>query len=243
MSLDREVMLETTAGGMGTHWNSFISPSISQLDQAEAIPYDPQGSAELLHQVGWQDHDDDPNTPLQAWSVAGVPMGTELSVELSVNTSGFHQTLAEVIRDSLRETITSMPAEEYYAAGPEGILFGRRFDLALLTWQPMPNLDCELYQSWGIPSVENQWIGTNIAGFSDEVYDNACADASLALPDEWEALLYEAEIAFIDSLPDVPLLAKASFIIKREYNKNTPTEDLLNLFDTIEVYSISENGQ
>ncbi len=248
MSLDRQAMLDTAARGLGTIWESFVPPSQSQLSQAEAIAYDPDRSAELLHQAGWQDHDDDPDTPLQAWSVAGVPMGTELSLELLVNTSGFHQALAEVIRDSLKKvgvgvTITSMPAEEYYAAGPEGPLFGRRFDLALLTWQPMPMLDCGLYQSWGIPSLENQWIGTNIAGFSDEVYDNACADASLALPDEWEALLYEAEIPFIDSLPALPLLVKASFIIKREYNKNTPTEDLLDFFDTIEVYSISENGQ
>jgi len=249
MSLDREAMLETAAGGMGMIWNSFFPPSYSQLDQAETIRYDPEMSAELLYQAGWQDHDDDPNTQLQAWSVDGVPMGAELSVDLLISTSGFHQALAAVIRDSLEKvgvgvTITAMSLEDYYEVGPKGLLFGRGFDLAVLTWQPMPMLDCGLYQSWRIPSVDNQWIGTNIAGFSDQVYDNACADASLALPDEWAMSLSKAEKVFIDSLPALPLLAKATFIIKREdlgYGRSM--EDFLNFFDVIEEYSTGESGQ
>jgi peptide/nickel transport system substrate-binding protein len=248
MSLDRQAMFDTAARGLGMIWESFVPPSQSQLSQAEAIPYDPDRSEELLHQVGWQDHDEDPDTPLQAWSVVGVPMGTELSVELIVNTSGFYQALGEIIRNNLEAigvgvTMSSLSPGEYYAPGPDGPLFGRRFDLALLTWQPMPMLDCGLYQSWGIPSVENQWIGTNVAGFSDEVYDNTCADASLAMPDEWAASLSEAEITFIDSVPAVPLLTKAAYIITMEYGDNALSGDLSNFFDMIEVYSVRENGQ
>jgi peptide/nickel transport system substrate-binding protein len=247
MSLDRAAMLEDAAGGMGVVWSSFISPSQSQLEEGSAIAYDPEASRELLYEVGWRDHDDNPDTPLQAGSVENVPVGSEFSIELLASSSGFHQALADIIRRSLMEigigvSVTSMPAENLYAAGSDSLLFGRRFDLAILSWQPMTTLDCGFYHTWGIPSEQNNWIGTNIAGFSSDDYDNACAESSLALPDEQTAALSEAERVFIDSLPAVPLLSKPTFYItKKTCCDEFMPEDILIMFNIIETTSVREN--
>jgi peptide/nickel transport system substrate-binding protein len=113
------------------------------------------------------------------------------------------------------EVRTLSPAE-LYAPGPEGPLFGRQFDLALIAWQPMHGPDCGLYTSWAIPTAENDWIGTNIAGFADSAYDAACTAAALALPAEAQAALAAAEAAFVEQLPAVPLTAPPVIEVWRE---------------------------
>jgi len=158
------------------------------------------------------DHDGDPATPRQAQGVLNVPFGTSLSVELFSSTSAFHQDLASAIRDDLAlcgvEVIhQALPNETLYAPGPEGPLFGRQFDLALISWLPLPQEDCTLYDSGQIPSAANYWIGTNIAGLSDQLYDDACRTATLALPVDRDEAIHQAERAFLDALPAVPLFS------------------------------------
>jgi len=76
-------------------------------------------------------------------------------------------------------------------------------------WEP----DCSLYQSWRIPTADNAWIGTNIAGLADEGYDRACLDAAFALPDERAEALNQAEKAFLSTLPSVPLFARPDVVV------------------------------
>lgn len=245
--LDRETMLDLTMDDLGTLWPSFLPPTLSQLEAEDFIVHDPALGLQDLEQAGWRDHDANPETPLQAWGGNNVPAGTPLSVELLISPLGFHQDLAAIIRDSLGEcgigvTVTVMPAVELYAPGPEGLLFGRDFDLALLSWQPMTELDCSYYQSWRIPSDNNQWIGTNLAGFSDEGYDTACATATLALPDEHAAASRMAEQAFITALPAVPLFAPPQAMVFPSQGCNGGGLMAANtFFALIENYSIVSN--
>ncbi len=216
--LDREGMLAVTIHNLGSLWPSFISPIQSQLSAQDQIVFDPQVGRGLLEEAGWIDHGNDPETPLQALNIATVQNGRPLSLELLVDQSGFHQDLAEIVRSSLGScgievNLRELPANQLYAPGPDGPLFGRAFDLALLTWQPMWEPDCSLYQSWRIPTADNAWIGTNIAGLADEGYDRACLDAAFALPDERAEGLIQAEKAFLSTLPSVPLFARPDVVV------------------------------
>jgi len=211
--LDREAMLAATLGNLGEIWQSFLPPDQSQLDEDEYIAYDPVEGQALLEMVGWVDHDQNPETPRQAAGITGVPGGAALAVELLINDSPYHQDLATIIQDSLARcgiavTINAMPAQALYAPGPEGPVFGRNFDLVLLSWQGSIALDCQLYHLLRVPSPDNQWIGTNVAGFVDENYDSACILAELALPDERADALLEAENTFLAVLPSVPIFAQ-----------------------------------
>ena len=145
-------------------------------------------------------------------------MGTELLLSLLVSNSGLHQDLADVIQGSLGECgigveVKSISSSELYAPGPNGPLFGRQFDLALINWQPMPDLDCKYYLTPQIPDADNFWIGTNIAGLSDESYDQACSDAALALPDEYSGAVSSAEQNFLSVMPSIPLFSIPQVVV------------------------------
>jgi peptide/nickel transport system substrate-binding protein len=216
--LDRESMINRAVNGMGELWPSFVPPGQSQLSSENQLKFDPGHGNELLAEAGWVDHDNDPQTPLQAWGVPNVPSGTPFSIALLINPSSFHQVLSEIIQSSLSQcgievTISTIPDPELYAPGPEGSLFGRSFDLTLLSWMPVTDLDCRYYMSSQIPNIGNNWIGTNIAGFADENYDAACSAAALALPAEQSETLRLSEETYLDALPAVPLFSMPSVLV------------------------------
>jgi peptide/nickel transport system substrate-binding protein len=211
-------MLESTIGGWALSWPSFLSPEESRIAAEEQLVFDPALGQDLLKQAGWVDYDGDPETPLLAANVAGVAQGTPLSLTLLTSPSPFHLVLAEMIRADLgacgvEVQHTSLPESQVYAPGPDGPLFGRDFDLALIAWQPGAKLDCSLYTSEQVPSAENYWIGTNITGFADPGYDAACSSANLALPGETDTALIQAERAYLAGLPAVPLFAPPAITI------------------------------
>ena len=71
-------------------------------------------------------------------------------------------------------SVIPLPLEQLYAPGPEGPLFGRNFEMALVSWQSDPVNRCATYMSKTIPSASNHWIGTNLSGLGDEAFDLAC---------------------------------------------------------------------
>ena len=247
MSLDRATMLGITTQGLGLIWPSFLPPSQSQLDEGDQLSYDLTTSAQLLNDVGWRDHDGSAETPLQAWQVENVPVGTEFIVDLVISQSDFHWDLAEVIRESLQAVgisvvVSVYPSEDLYASGPDGILFGRRFDMALISWMGAAAPDCSLYQSWQIPSDDNLWIGTNIAGLFDSAFDRMCTDAALALPDESDAALLAAELNFMDALPAIPLVSNSELLVSRINScGESSSRGNQSFFDAIEEYVDEKN--
>lgn len=210
--LDRDALLESTLGGLTQVWPSFLPQGKSRMAEGGSIIFDPQTGRDLLQEVGWIDHDGNPETPLLAYYVVGVPVNTPMALELLGSPSGFHRDLAGAIQGQLGAcgigvTVTVLPEDTFYAPGPQGVLFGRQFDLALISWQPHPGLDCQLYQSSAIPRNANQWIGTNIAGFEDNAYDRACQNALLSLPDSYDETVRLAEETYLEHLPAIPLFS------------------------------------
>jgi len=216
--LDREEMKDMATGGLSALWSSFLPLERSQVGLDNQLTFDSQHGMDLLVQAGWGNNDGDPGTPLKAVNVVNVPVGTELSLNLLVSTSGLQQNLVDVILGSLGECgvgvdVSSIPSSELYAPGPNGPLFGRRFDLALISWQPMPDLDCMYYVTPQIPDADNSWIGTNIAGLSDEGYDQSCIDAALALPEEFSYAVTDAEQRFLSVMPSIPLFSSPQVVV------------------------------
>ena len=245
MCLDREAMLNAGSFTVTDLWPSFVPMSESRLPEGAGLEFDPSSALILLESVGWGDHDLDPETPLQAREVLGVPTGTSFSVTLLTDTSALQKSLAGIVQDSLGQcgievAVTSLPAEELYAPGPEGVVFGRQFDLTFIAWQSMPDLDCRFYQSWQIPSEANQWIGTNIAGLADDTYDQACSTAALSLPAEFSDGLRYAEEAFLETSAAIPLFSIPHVIVVPSEGcneKEISTED--EFFSLLKYYEVS----
>ena len=101
----------------------------------------------------------------------------------------------------------ALPASELYKPGPEGPLFGRNFDLALMSWQPSAAPTCELYRSDAVPNSGNYWIGTNLAGLADAGFDAMCAAVGNA---ELRQRLAQGADPIAEYLPAIPLMPQIS---------------------------------
>jgi len=189
--------------------NAELLGGYSSLPSWSEIAYDPLKAAQLLESVGWKDVDADPLTPRQAWGVANVQTAFPFEVTLLTSQSLFHAAAAQIMVESLgscgiKVNWQPLPAQDLYAEGPAGPLFGRQFDLALLSWAVEPQAYCTLYQSWAVPNQDNYWIGTNLAGLQDSKFDNACSDFQLAvgLGSEYADMLKRA---LNEQMPALPL--------------------------------------
>ena len=162
----------------------------------------------LLDQAGWIDADGDPTTPRVAQGINGVFDMTPLSLSLLTSQAELNQQIGTWIVTRLGECGVeihwqSLPIAELYAPGPEGVLFGRQFDLALLSWHTAGQDPCRMYLSKAVPSADNAWIGTNLAGWAEPAFDLACGEKQMRLDppeaqDAWELLKA--------TLPAIPLL-------------------------------------
>jgi peptide/nickel transport system substrate-binding protein len=97
---------------------------------------------------------------------------------------------------------------DLYAPGPQGLLFGRRFDLieyAMATDAVRP--PCDWFSSNEVPNENNHWVGTNVTGYNNPQYDAACHAAQLALPGEpsYKASYSQVQSIFATDMPAIPL--------------------------------------
>jgi peptide/nickel transport system substrate-binding protein len=184
--------------------------------------YDRTASDKLFEQGGWMDVDSDPTTPRVAVNVIGVPNGTSLSLSLLSPSDAISLAIADGIAKSLARCgieikTTAYPFSELYAPGPEGLIFGRNFDLVLIDWQYSPAPACYLYSTAQIPRAGNYWIGGNVSGYSNDKFDVACSSLMRAIPGDgdWELSLQQAEEYFATDLPAIPLFKLPKLVLMR----------------------------
>ena len=96
-------------------------------------------------------------------------------------------------------------ADELYAQWPDGLLFGRHFDLGAFPWRTGSEPPCELYLTSAIPSDQNPG-GANDTGYSDPAFDTACQVARRTLdPATRHESQMAAQVVFMQALPSLPL--------------------------------------
>lgn len=164
----------------------------------------------LLEENGWIYLEE--GTVRVAKNVPNVLDGSELRLSLVVGQSQMDQEVAETIRASLERcgaavTVQSLPVAQLYQPGPDGLIFGRQFDLALISWQRAHLNTCQLYTSDQVPTSTNSWVGTNVAGFSDEAFDHACWASSGWLGGEKQG----GDVLMVNYLPAIELLPQYRF--------------------------------
>ena len=193
---------------------------------AVQYPYDPQAGANRLQATGWLDLDGDPATPRTAQGVTGVPDGTAFIVEYLVSPDAGSQAVAQRIQAGLADCgiqadLVTQDPQVTLAAGPQGPVFGRQFDLAQVAWQAALEPPCDLYLTNQIPGAYPEyslgWGGMNASGYSRLDYDQACAEALYSLPDQpLHAQAHaQAQALFAADLPALPLYWHARWLVAR----------------------------
>jgi peptide/nickel transport system substrate-binding protein len=235
MCMDRQAVVDTVFYGQSITINTYIPPEHPLYNPANvAWPYDPVAAGVLLDEIGWLDADGDPATPRVATAVEGVPDGTLLS--FNYNTTGSAQRMAatQIMAESalacgMQMNLAYYPASEWFAEGPDGILFGRKFDLGQFAWLTGVQPACDLFITAAIPGdpaavdangvaiFPSGWGGQNETGFSDPAYDTACLAAIQSLPGEeaYTTNHLAAQLIFSEQLPIVPLYLRLKLAATR----------------------------
>lgn len=224
---DRQRMVETLFNGRSQVMHSYVAEGHPLFNpDARRYEYDSQAGAELLQGIGWVDLDNDPNTPRQAQGIIGVLDGTPLQLELLTLVGPERQQAAQILQESLTECgigveIRPLEAEQLFAPGPDGPIFGRSFDLAQFGWTASLEPRCDLYTTAEIPGPYPQhpkgWGGANASGYSNPEYDQACLSARSSLPEEalHTASHQQAQAIFAEDLPVLPLYSRYRQVVAR----------------------------
>jgi peptide/nickel transport system substrate-binding protein len=225
LCIDRGGLAESVAFHRESGMDTYL-PSDHPLSTAEIqkTPYDPDAGAALLDEVGWMAGEDGFRS---ARGVEGVIDGTMLTFEYLTTNSEEHRRVAEFIQNDLGDcgievNVIQHPAEELYANGPDGSLFGRRFDLAQFSWLLQPEPPCHLFLGTAVPGEEltrfpYSWGGWNLTGWRHDEYDAACQNAQNSLPGQpsyVENHTMSLEI-FASELPVIPLFVHQKLAASR----------------------------
>jgi peptide/nickel transport system substrate-binding protein len=212
--LDRQKVVDTVLFGLTGVPNTYLPPEHSLYNNATTpYPFDPDTGMQLLEEAGWKDTDGNPDTPRVATAVRGVGAGTPLLLNYYTTTATQRRQVVDILSQSLAQCGIGLNAQYFaqetlYAPGPDGVLFGRRFDLIEYA-MGVNGIEppCTWFTGAEIPNTANHWVGTNITGYQSDAYDAACRAARLALPDEqaYGESYRQTQALFSADLPAIPL--------------------------------------
>jgi peptide/nickel transport system substrate-binding protein len=227
LCIDRKSILSGLTGGLVDVSNSYLPNDDSLLNGLSLSQYDfdPEQGKALLAQFGWKDYDQNPSTPLTMIATnTTVPYGTSFAFTLYTSESGLRKEIADKIAANLADcgiqvTVEQKPLNELYLPGPDGVLFGRNFDMALLSMDIGSEPHCGLFTSDEIPTAANFWLGTdtggsNFMGYRNKDYDQDCMAAlSAGLDNSAYVSDTQSTLQILsDTLPFIPLYHHQEFL-------------------------------
>lgn len=214
--IDRQVVVDQTTNGAAVIQHTYTAsdhPLYAGDDNITIYEFDPEKGKELLAGLGWTDTDGD--------GLLDNGSGTVLSFIHSTRTNPLREKVTQVVQAQLKdncgiETKIELYGGEYFADGPDGLVFGRQFDLGEFAWLTGVEPPCTLYITSQIPNEENGWGASNNVGFSNPDFDAACNAATQALDEATKAAEHaKAQAIFTEFLPSLPLFARAKILVTR----------------------------
>lgn len=236
---DRQRMVDEIFLGRSMVMHSFF-PAEHPLysDEVTVWPFDPEQGNQLLDEAGFPDENGDgireafDERPFQI--TFGLASGNLMRQQIA-------QFFAEDMTTcGIGVDLVYYPADEWYAPGPDGPLFGRRFDLGQFAWPVDASISCRLYMGSEVPGPVEEgyigWQGLNHTGWRSDRFDTACRGAQVALPgsDAYVAGHKLAAEIFSDTLPAMPLFPRLKVAATRPEVLNfqldtTQASELVNI--------------
>lgn len=243
--LDRKKVVNTVLGGISEVPDTFISPDHPLFNKsAQKYPFDINTGIKLLEQAGWQDTDNNPATPRVAANVKGVTNGTPLVVNYWTTTALQRRQVSEILAQSLEQCgvgvkLNYYSQDDFYAPGPDGPLFGRKFDLAEYALGAIgTEPPCGWFMSSQVPTLANKWLGVNISGYANADYDAQCRKAQNSLPasQDYKDAYAAVQTIFANDLPSIPLYMR----IKAAATRRDMCNFSLDAFAVNDLWNIEE---
>jgi peptide/nickel transport system substrate-binding protein len=219
--IDRQTLAQQAVGATGRVSHSYVSPE-HPLYAGEALTtwaYNPEAGQKLLADAGWYDEDGD--GVRKSHGIPGIADGTPFQFGYQTTDDPLRVQIAQLVQKDLaacglRAVVEVVAPGELFAPGPEGALFGRRFDVAQFSWRAVHDPMCDLFLSGQMPD-EGRWDRPNVAGLLDDEYDTACSVALEALPgsEAYIAGQRDAQRIFSVRLPVLPLFQRQQITLIR----------------------------
>jgi len=213
--IDRQAIVDQATNGAAFVQHTYTSadhPHYPGDDAVTIYDFNPETGLGLLEGLGWTDTDGD-----------GIldKDGVKLSFVHGTRVNPLREKVTQIVQAQLKdncmvETEIELIGSEFFADGPDGVVFGRKFDLAEFAWLTGVEAPCNLYRASDIPNDVNGWGASNDTGFANEEFDTACNAALQALDDEVKAENHATAMAiFTEELPSIPLFARAKVAVVR----------------------------
>jgi peptide/nickel transport system substrate-binding protein len=221
LCVDRQEIVQQVLGSSGRVLDSILPPEhpLYGGDELTTWGYASSAGQTLLATAGWYDEDGD--GVRESHNIPGITDGTPFQVTYHTTSDPLRVQTAQLVQVHLsacgiQVAVETLPIEALFAPGPEGVLFGRRFDLAQFSWHATPDPLCDLFSSIQIPDT-GHWYRPNVVGFLDDEYDTACNSALQALPgsEGYGAGHSEAQRIFAERLPILPLYQRLRITLAR----------------------------
>jgi len=256
MCTDRQSMVDNILYGRSEVIQSYI-PSVHPLYPAGELtewPHDVEAANALLDEVGFVDTDGDGIREYYSANVSANNSdpaswdGTPFQITLGT-TSGndMRQQLTQIFKENMLEcgidvTLYYPSSTDWFADGPDGVLFGRRFDLGEFAWLTGVEPSCSLYNTVSITGPEDEgfggWGNSNDTGWSNADFDAECARAQGSLPGttDYEAGHKAAQVIFSQEVPVIPLFLRLKVAAARPEVLNfgvdpTQNSELYNIYE------------
>jgi peptide/nickel transport system substrate-binding protein len=258
MCTDRQSMVDNIMYGRSEVINSYI-PSVHPLypDDLTEWPFDVEAANALLDEVGFVDGDGD-GIREYAGGPAGEFAGEPFAITLGTTTGNdMRQQLTQIFKENMLECgidveLYYLPSSEWFADGPDGPLFGRKFDLGEFAWLTGVEPSCSLYQTSQITGPADEvnpdhyaegttfagWGGASNTGWVNEEFDLACNRALGGLPGtaDYEEGHKDAQRIFSQEVPVIPLFLRLKVAVARADVLNfgvdpTQNSEMYNIFE------------
>lgn len=248
MCTDRQGMVDNLLYGRSEVIHTYI-PSVHPLYPTEGLtewPFDPEAANALLDEAGYDQRDAD--------GFRIDPDGNRFAPSLGTTAGNvLRQGMTQIFKENMAAcgidvSLYYLPSSEWFANGPEGPLFGRRYDLGLFAWLTGVQPACELYMGSQVPGPDGEinprtgvpfgsgWGGQNNTGWSTEEYDAACQQALGSLPGtpEYTEGHTRALQIFSEEVPIIPVFLSVKVGVTRPEVLNygidpTQNSDLWNI--------------
>jgi peptide/nickel transport system substrate-binding protein len=212
MCTDRQGLADAFLFGQTEVMDAYIPRTHPLYPQDGATySYDVAAANSLLNEVGLVDSDndgirEDPDSGASFVITLFSTIGNELGENVASALAG------DLAACGVQVEVSLLQGDVYFADGPDGPLFGRKFDLAAFPWLISIEPNCGLYLTSHIPSAENSWglNYNNEIGFSNPDFDAACEDALSLLPgmEGYAAAHQTALRIWMQQVPSIPLFLR-----------------------------------
>ncbi len=212
--IDRQAVVDSATNGAAVVQHTYTSadhPLYAGDANITIYDFNPDTGKTMLAALGWTDTDAD------GWLDNG--QGVKLSFVHSTRNNALRQKVTQIVQAQLKtncgiETTILLVGSEFFADGPDGMVFGRAFDMGEFAWLTGVEPPCTLYISSQVPSAELGWGNGNDVGFQNADFDAACNAAVQALDETTKATQHAlAQTIFTEFLPSLPLFARAKIVV------------------------------